>query len=178
MASLDQVLSAVSERFRRLEAAVEALRRGGSGDRRPISERYKNIHELVSEGTGWTPITFEGTVTSSSITQPTKVNIRTDQKFFWHGMSAYHDSPGADLADAIKVTFNIKVNGTEQLFHNDLNIAQLLSTTGNGGLFLHPRDGGRLIDPGSSLEVILARASGFSGNTRTFGVVLWGDYLR
>ena len=185
MPTATEILNSLLARQRALEAAFNELKasspgpgQGGGKCGAPISGRYCDIHDLVSEATGWTPLSFEASVTSSSITQPTRVNTRTDRKFFLWGMAAYHDAPGSDLADMYLLTFNVKVNSTDQLFHNDLNVAQLLNPLGSGGIFAHKHGGGTLIDPGSTLDLSFARASGFSGNTRKVGVTLWGDYLR
>lgn len=172
---MPNLLDIVAKRLVQLEALVERLR--SEAPRRPISEYYKDIHDLPWEATGWTALRFEGTLSSSSATQPDKVNLRTDRTFYWWGMTGYHNQPGADLTDVAQVTFNITVNTTDKLFHNDQSLAALTTTTGPGPLWQHPR-GGYIFPPGATLELTFSRGSSLSATSRIYGVVLVGDYLR
>ena len=176
MASND--LQYLNDRINQLTAIVDSLRRGAKGVG-PLIARIRDIDQLADEpGPAFTLIDFFGTVSSSSITQPTvnPVSIPQDRDFWWWGMVGYTDNPGASLSDIVLITFNINYDGKRDLFLTDQNMASLVDTVGTTRAIMNPW-GGQKFRRGSTVKLTFKRAAGFSNATRNVGVVMLGDLL-
>ena len=157
------------------EMCREVARGVAEGTKRslgPLVDHIRGLKDLNPEIAQLDSFVFEGTIGSSTLTQPS-APVKVPGGYYAEvmGMSGYISSPGLAVDNFVRVTFNIAQQGRRNLFVTDQSLAQLVNILGPVAPIYWPRSLYRF-DAGGDVQLKFARATGWAGADRTVGVVL------
>jgi hypothetical protein len=155
------------------ELLAEALRGLGNS----ILSHLQGVQRITAEMASLDALSFEGTLGSSTLTQPSSVKLPSGYDFEMYGLSGYVENVGVSVDNHPRITFNCRQQGKRNVFSSDMSMASLVTLLGPQPPLIWARSLW-LFDAGSDIQVTFARPTGWVGADKRCGVVLWGGLVR